>query len=294
MVALWRSETGGQAVSLVYPRRPLAVLGAALWLVSGTARAQESAAAGAATPEAASAATVTPAMAETAVETAADSTTTTADTADEVLPFKLSLPTQEDASAWRDTGFRLELGMAYGLFEGVFGAPSGTLLGPTVRVGTRVDALWSLLASLQYQSITSIGGINGLRYSGTLDPVLHVGDHLQFALGLGFGGIVEAGSRRPDSFPSDFTNLSDSYTYLSAKTPLPSCTGVGIVGLARVAWQQVLGPLSALTAFAEFHGQHTACEQRIGRVDPDTARPFFRRQYWFNVAAQAGLTVGWH
>ncbi len=212
---------------------------------------------------------------------------------DEGLPFKLSLPTEDDVVAWRAGGFRLELGMAYGQLEGLFGAPAGRLLGATVRVGARVDARWTLLGSFQYQQASEVGGISGLRYSGTLDPTLHVGDHLQFAFGVGFAGLVEVGNPRPDPNPSDFTNLADSYTYLSARTPLPQCTGIGIVGLLRAGWQQILGPMSALTAFVEFAGQHLACEQRIGRVDPDTARPFFRRQYWFNVGGVAGLNVGW-
>ncbi|MBM4346492.1 MAG: hypothetical protein FJ100_24210 [Deltaproteobacteria bacterium] len=221
-----------------------------------------------------------------------DATAAAADR-DDVLPFKLSLPTEDDVAAWRGAGFRLELGMAYGRLAGLFGAPSGQVLGATVRVGARVDPWWSLLGSFQYQQVADPGGLFGLRYSGTLDPTLHLGDHLQIAFGVGFAGLVEVGNPRPDPNPSDFTNLADSYTYLSARTPLPQCTGIGIGGLLRAGWQQILGPMSALTAFVELDGQHLACEQRIGRVDPDTARPFFRRQYWYSAGGVAGLNIGW-
>lgn len=227
---------------------------------------------------------------EPAAEPASDATAT----ADEALPFKLSLPTEEDIALWRHTGFRIELGAGSGRFQGLFGAPSGRSIGAALRVGARVDQRWSLLGSFQYQVVTSTGGINGLRFAGTLDPTWHVGDHWQLAVGFGFGGMVEGNSGRKELNPTDFTSLPDSYTYLSAKQPITSCNGIGIASLGRIGWQQVLGPLSALTFYVEADAQWTQCEQRIGRVDPDTARPFIRRQYWLNLGGHAGMLFGWH
>ena len=52
--------------------------------------------------------------------------------ADEVLPFKLSLPTEEDAAAWRQAGFRLQLGVGYGMLRGIDGTPGDKNL-PALR-----------------------------------------------------------------------------------------------------------------------------------------------------------------
>ena len=213
--------------------------------------------------------------------------------ADDALPFKLSLPTQKDFEGWREAGFRIELGMNYGWMQGLYGAPSGRLLGAVLRVGARLDRDWSLLGSFQYTSASRISGLSGLRFSGTLDPTWHLSDHLQVAMGVGFGGMVEGRTGRPDPNPTDRTNLADSYTYPTSRTPLPSCNGIGVAGLVRTAWQSALGPMSALTIFGEVDGQWTQCEERLGRVDPDTARPFIRRQYWPHVLAHAGVTFGW-
>lgn len=229
---------------------------------------------------------------EAPVAIAEESTAAQAD-GDDAIPFKLSLPTEQDFQAWRQAGFRVELGMNYGEMIGLYGAPSGSLLGAILRVGARLDRDWSLLGSFQYAAASTVGGLSGLRFAGTLDPTWHLADHLQVAIGMGFGGIVEGRTGRPDPNPLDRTNLADSFTYPSARSPLPSCTGVGVTGLLRAAWQSALGPLASLTVFGEVDGQWTRCEERIGRVDPDTARPFVRRQYWPHFLAHGGLTFGW-
>ena len=59
---------------------------------------------------------------------------------DDEGPPRFSLPTQSDRDAWLRGGFRLSLGLTYGRLVGLEGAPSGRLLGPTVRVGLRLDA----------------------------------------------------------------------------------------------------------------------------------------------------------
>src|ERR1041385_2469165 len=90
---------------------------------------------------------------------------------EEDAPAKLSLPTEADREAWTRPGFRLELGLTYGRLEGLRGAPSGRLLGPTLRAGLRLDRDWSLITSFEYASARgSHGGLQGLRFAGTLDP----------------------------------------------------------------------------------------------------------------------------
>jgi hypothetical protein len=201
---------------------------------------------------------------------------------------RLSLPTEADRDAWARAGFRLSLGLAYGHMAGLEGAPSGRLLGPFVRVGVRLDADWSLLASFQWEGASQAGGLSGLRFAGTIDPTWHATRHLSLALGLGFGGIVEGFSGRPNPSPLPW-ELDTSYTFPSPSPPLPSCQGVGATGLLRADWSWVMGPRSATSLGLEALGQWTGCEESTGRVDTDTGQAIVRRQWW----PHAGVTGSW-
>jgi len=205
---------------------------------------------------------------------------------------KLSLPTEADRDAWLRSGFRLGLGVAYGRLRGLDHAPNGNLLGVLVRLGLRLDADWSVLASFQYLRAQAAGGLSGLRFAGTLDPTWHATRHLSLAVGLGFGGIVEGNTGRPDVDPLPGT-LSSSYTLPSGSPPLPSCSGVGVAGLGRVGWSAVLGPRSSLNVDLEGIGQRTGCVQDTGRVEPDTAKAIVRRQWWPHVGATVDLGITW-
>jgi hypothetical protein len=201
---------------------------------------------------------------------------------------KLSLPTEADRDAWLRRGFRFGLGISYGQLDGLDGAPSGRLKGFLLRLGLRLDADWSLLASFQYQLASSAGGLSGLRFAGTLDPTWHATRHLSLALGLGFGGIVEGTTGRADVDPLPST-LNTSYTFPSAHPALPSCSGVGAAGLLRAEWTMVLGPRSSTSLGVEGSGQWTGCVADTGRVEPDSGQAIVRRQFWPHV----GATVTW-
>jgi hypothetical protein len=211
---------------------------------------------------------------------------------DEDGPVRFSLATRSDHDAWREPGFRLQLGLAYGELFGLAGAPSGRLLGPVLRVGLRLDDSWSLLASFQYLSASAAGGLSGLRFAGTLDPTWHVAPGFTVAIGLGFGGIVEGRTARPSPDPQPGT-LDASYTFPDASTPLPSCSGVGVAGLARADWMFVLGPRAATGLALEVGGQWTGCVASTGRVEPDTAEPIVRRQWWPHLAVTLAWLVAW-
>ena len=224
----------------------------------------------------------------TAVEPAADAT---ADD-DDKLPFKLSLPTESDRNQWQQAGFRLEVGYAYGRLAGYGGAPTGTHThAATVRVGTRLDADWSLLGTFMYAAANT--GVSGLRFMGTLDPTFHWGDHLQLAAGLGFGGIVEGRTGRPDPDATQKDGLASSFTFQGAYPPMSSCSGVGVAGLVRAAWMWVIGPLASTGATLQIDGQWTACVENVGKVEVDTGRPITRRQWWPNAGASLGWVIGW-
>jgi len=196
---------------------------------------------------------------------------------DEDPPPRLSLPTESERALWRKAGFRFGLGLVYGRFYGIDGPPNANLIGPTIRMGLRLDEDWSLMGSLQYLYAT--GALKGLRFAGTIEPTWHATQHLSLAVGIGFGGILESSSSRPNPDPQPST-LSSSYTFPSASPLLPSCSGVGVTGLARAEWMTALGPRSAMGLAFEMDGQWTACVDNTGLVEPDTATPIVRRQWW--------------
>ena len=223
------------------------------------------------------------------VPTAVPAPITPATTPDDNEPEpKLSLATESDRDAWRRPGFRMGLGISYGDLVGLEGAPSGRLLGFLLRLGIRLDRDWSLLASLQYARASTPGGLDGLRFSGTLDPTWHVTSHLSLAVGLGFGGIVEGSTSRPEVTPLP-GSLSSSYTFPGPSPPLPSCSGVGVSALARAEWTIVLGPRSATSFGIEAVGQWTGCSDDTGQIDIDTGQAIVRRQWW----PHTGGTVQW-
>jgi hypothetical protein len=205
---------------------------------------------------------------------------------------RLSLPTESDRDAWTRAGFRLSLGAVYGRLVGLEGAPSGRLLGATVRLGLRLDASWSVLASFQYASASAPGGLEALRFAGTIDPTWHATRHLSLALGLGFGGIVEAGTGRPDVDPLPGA-IETSYTFPSSSPPLPNCSGVGVAALARAEWTIVLGPRSATSLGIEGVGQWTGCVDDTGRVESDTGQAIVRRQWWPHVGGVGTWSITW-
>jgi hypothetical protein len=219
----------------------------------------------------------------------AASTTSTAD--DDGEP-RLSLPTQADRTAWQTSGFRLGLGLVYGRMVGLRGAPSGRLLGPTVRVGLRLDESWSLLASFQYAAASQSGGLSGLRFAGTLDPTWHITPSVSVAVGFGFGGIVEGRTGRMDADPLPST-IDTSYTFPDARTPVASCSGVGVAGLARVEWAYVLGPRTQTSVSLEVVGQWTGCVDDTNRIEPDTGTAIVRRQWWPHTGATLAWGITW-
>lgn len=204
---------------------------------------------------------------------------------------KLSLPTETVDQGWQQSGFRLELGGAYGRMLGVDGAPDGSLVGAVLRVGARLDADWSLYGSFQYD--VAGADLSGLRYAATIEPTWHLSEHWRVALGVGVGGIVE-GRRtgRPDAEPSP-DGLETSFTFPDASTPIRSCEGAGVAGTARLDWMIPLGPRWSTGGGVELLGQWTSCVDDSGRVEPDTAEPIVRRQYWPHVGATLAWVVAW-
>lgn len=205
---------------------------------------------------------------------------------------RLSLPTQADRDAWQNSGFRLGLGLVYGKLVGLRGAPSGRLIGPTVRIGLRLDRSWSLMSSFQYAAVSQRGGLSGLRFAGTLDPTWHVTPSFSLAVGFGFGGIVEGRTGRMDADPLPST-LDTSYTFPDSRHPVASCSGVGAAGLVRGEWAYVLGPRAQTSIALEVVGQWTGCVDDTNRVEPDTGVAIVRRQWWPHTGATLAWGIAW-
>lgn len=202
---------------------------------------------------------------------------------------RFSLATASDKEAWQEPGFRLGLGFAYGRLAGLDGAPSGRLLGPLLRMGMRLDGRWSLMSTLEYAGASPRGadGLEGLRFAGTLEPTLHLSNHVSVAVGLGFAGFLDSNGNRHGPDP-DFDFYS-SRTYPDARVPLASCTGSGAAAIARIDWMMVLGSHSSTGVALEVDGQWTHCTDGFGDSDPDTAEPIELHQFW----PHAGVTASW-
>ena len=208
---------------------------------------------------------------------------------------KLSLPTESDRVAWTKSGFRLGLGLEYGRFHGLRGAPSGRLIGAVLHAGLRLDEDWSLMTTFIYASASQHRGLSGLRFAGTIDPTWHVTRSFSLAFGFGFGGIVEGSTGRKDATPTgtEVASNGSSYTFGSSNPPLASCSGVGVAGLVRAAYTWVLGPRSATSVELEVIGQYTSCVDNTGKLDNDTAQAIVRTQYWPHVGATLGWGFSW-
>jgi hypothetical protein len=211
---------------------------------------------------------------------------------DEDAPPRLSLPTESDRALWRKPGFRFGLGVAYGHFYGIGGPPNYALIGPTIRAGLRLDDAWSLMSSLQYLYATGGNGMKGVRFAGTVEPTWHATVHLSLAAGIGFGGIIESGSTRTNPDPQPST-LDSSYTFPNASTPMPNCNGVGVAGLLRGQWLWVMGPRSSTGLALQLDGQWTGCVDDSGRLEPDSATPIVRRQWWPHLGGSLTWEIEW-
>lgn len=205
---------------------------------------------------------------------------------------RVSLPTEADRQAWVRSGFRLALAAGYGELVGLGGAPSGRLFAAKLRVGLRLDATWSALASFEYALASRAGGLSGLRFAGTIDPTWHVTRNLALSVGFGFGGIVEASTGREDSEPFAST-LETSYTFPDASPPIANCSGVGVAGLARAEWGYVIGPRAQLGVSLEAIGQWTGCVHDTNRFEPDTGQAIVRRQWWPHAGATIAVGMTW-
>lgn len=203
---------------------------------------------------------------------------------------KTSLAVETDEEAWRRSGFRVSLGY---MLDGLLGAsdalPDGAVHTAVLRVGARLDADWSLFATLRY-------GVRhnrplGLRYSGTVEPTLHLTDELSLALGVGVAGFVITDTGA--SSPEPETRVIATYTLPNADALVSSCLGAGVIALARLDYTLVSSDLYAYGPSVQLDSQWTGCVQQLGRADPDTGQPIQLRQFWQHFGASLGFSFWW-
>lgn len=197
---------------------------------------------------------------------------------------KLSLPTESDRAAWTNSGFRMGLALMLGDFHGIRGVPNASFLGVGLHAGIRLDKDWSLMTTFAYGRLA--GGLSGLRAAGTVDPTWHVTRSLSLAVGFGFSALVNSRTKLPDADPLPGT-LDSTYTFPSSIHPMSLCSGNGVTALARATYSWVIGPRGSAFLEADAIGQYTECVDPTGNVDPDTAQPIVRIQFW----AQDGFTI---
>lgn len=203
---------------------------------------------------------------------------------------KTSLAIETDQEAWRRPGFRVSLGY---MLDGLVGAeaalPDGAIHTAVLRVGARLDADWSLFATLRY-------GVRhnrplGLRYSGTLEPTVHLTDELSLALGVGVAGFVITETEQPSPEPE--TRVIATYTLPNADALVSSCLGAGVIALARLDYTLVSSDLYAYGPSVQLDTQWTGCVEQLGRADPDTGEPINLRQFWQHFGASLGFSFWW-
>lgn len=198
---------------------------------------------------------------------------------DEALSLELEPPEE----TWRETGFRLGLGYAADAVFGGGGTPGGLHHSAVLRLGVRLDPGWSLLGTLRYGARFGLNG--GMRYSGTVEPTLHVFDATTISVGAGIGGLVIPATGALTPSPE----LVASLTLPGTKPLLGACSGAGVTGLVRLEHLFLTSQSFAHGPALQADVQWTPCTQRLGRTDPDTGESIELRQLWWSY----GVSLGW-
>ncbi len=208
---------------------------------------------------------------------------------DEDPEVRTSLRIETDEEAWASSGFRVGLGYAFEGIDGGGDVPGGAMHAALVRLGVRLDEDWSLMGTLRYGVLPGTPPM--LRFSGTLEPTLHLTDALTVSLGMGLGGIVhpDTGARTPE--PDD--PLIASLTLPTDSPLLGACSGTGVIVVARAEYTFLVGELFATGPAVHADLQWTGCVETLTRVDPDSGEPIELRQFWRHVSAGLAWVFWW-
>lgn len=203
------------------------------------------------------------------------------------IEAKTSLAIVSDEEAWRESGFRVGLGYGYDSVIGLGGAPDGPHHALMVRLGARLDDDWSLFLGLRYGA--RLGERPGLRYSGTVEPTLHL-NGLELTAGLGIAGFVIAQTGL-EAYSAG--NIVASYTVPDDRAQLSACSGAGVLGILRLEYPVPINDLLAIGPVLQVDAQWTRCTQTLGRSDPDTGEGIELHQYWGHYNIGLGWMTWW-
>ncbi len=220
---------------------------------------------------------IPPAKTSTAVEATVDV---------DKLEFKLSLPTASDYEAWEDPGLRLTLGYVHTRLHGMKVARDSAGNGLELRMGVQLSELWSLHAQLRYSFAT----INGVVFTGTIQPTFHVVGGLSVSLGLGMTVFVLP---EDELAPEPEVDIVASRSYPSDQRIISACTGAGLIAQARAQYLFVIASAWASGPVLQVGLSRTGCQQSLSAVDIDTGESIVLKQFWTHFSWSLGWLLAW-
>lgn len=196
---------------------------------------------------------------------------------------------------WKGAGFRLGVGYRFDLRWSTDYPPNLEAHGFVIRPHYRLNRNWGLGVNLSY----AIAGqtFSGLGWSLALETTFWPMEGLSFTLGAGYGGLMVDCRKTglcPHTVSTDWAGVPLTQDRpLSADEQLGACTGGGPVGILRVDYQWVLGPMFATGPFIQTHLQSNRCEYEAGGVSPDTGESLHYYDWWTFAGTSAGWWLTW-
>jgi len=242
---------------------------------------------------------VEPAVAETpVVETPAVEPPPAEKSDDDTVIVRDSEALQDKLADWTGSGFRLWLGFGYGFAAPLEGSPAMQSGYASVGAGWRFTEWLGLMAVFTYGVTRE--GFNGMRWSGTLEPVLYLGTNFALSVGFGFAGLQ--GGRADVSADYPYSAYIDDPDRIELETtdapevppPFPSCDGDGMTAVLRASYLFTVGDLFSTGPMITLDGQWTYCadQQFYVRV-PVEERDLVPHQWWGQFDAALSWVAAW-
>ena len=204
---------------------------------------------------------------------------------------KLSLPTEADRDAWlRERLSAWGSASSTANLVGLEGAPSGRLRWrdrcASACASMPTGRCWRRSST---RCASSPGGLDGLRFAGTIDP-----DLARDAPSVARGRLRLRRHRRGEHRPArrDAAAEHAQHVVHASRARARRCRAAAASAspaLARAEWTVVLGPRAATSFASRRWASGPAASPTPGNVEADTGQAIVRRQWW----PHAGATVGW-
>jgi hypothetical protein len=202
----------------------------------------------------------------------------------------LSMPTEDDRTAWLKPGPRVDLALEEGRLWGRGPAPLVTTTTAHLRLRMRIDRQWSIGLNAGYS--VARGAYTGTRWSAVVEPTFHPLPSLGVSLGIGYGGLdvrlPTAPGRRGQGIPTEFYSRT-----LGDAEKMYACSGGAWVSQARVEYLWVVGPLFSTGPYLQTDLQWTGCQEKFTNIDRDTGQLAVGRQWWLHRGGALGWWFSW-